>query len=169
MILRLSLLLAGLFFVYGCGRAEPPAAGKAATWYSFNEGHKKAQTEKKAMVVDFYTSWCHWCKVMDEKTFTDTAVAAYLKKSYICVRINAEDTQEKIDFQGKTFNPVDFTRAAGVNGFPSLAFFDKEQQLVTIIPGYVEADMFLKILEYMDHEYYKNQIKLDDYIKQGVK
>jgi thioredoxin-related protein len=169
MLSRLSVLLFCSLLAYGCGQAQPPAVDKAVVWHSFNEGFKKAQAEKKPMVVDFFTSWCHWCKVMDQKTFADSAVDVYLKKSYVCVRINAEDTKEKINYQGKTFTPVEFTAATGVSGFPSLAFFEKEQQLVTIIPGYVEADMFLKILEYMNHEYYKNQIKLDDYIKQGTK
>ena len=39
------------------------------TWIGFNEGLEKAAKEKKNILVDFYTDWCHWCKVMDEKTF----------------------------------------------------------------------------------------------------
>lgn len=164
--------IAGLFCLVlscFCSAAETKLPDNKVQWYGFNEGLQKAQTEKKCMVIDFYTSWCVWCKTMDEKTFSEKKVSAFLKEKYICIRINAEDKNEKIEFQDKTFTPVEFTAAFGITGFPSLAFLDKEQKPITIIPGFVPADAFLKILEYMNLEYYKKQIKLDDYIKQETK
>ena len=34
----------------------------------------------KLYFVDFYTSWCGWCKKMDRETFTDPTVALILNK-----------------------------------------------------------------------------------------
>jgi thioredoxin-related protein len=149
--------------------AETPTPVDTATnhWYGFNEGIKKAQTEKKKVVMDFYTSWCGWCKTMDEKVFAEKRVSAYLREKYICIRINAEDEDGTLTFQGKTYTPVKLTMAFGVQGFPSVAFLDKELKPITIIPGYVPADTFLKILGYMDQECYKKKVSVDEYLKNG--
>ena len=58
MSVMLILLLASSLF----------SAGKE--WYSFNEGIALAKKENKHIVLDFYTDWCGWCKVMDQKTFS---------------------------------------------------------------------------------------------------
>jgi len=35
------------------------------TWNDFDSGYKLAKKKKKIMLVDVYTDWCGWCKVMD--------------------------------------------------------------------------------------------------------
>ena len=59
-------------------------------WYGFEEGYKKAIKEDKILLVDAYTEWCGWCKVMDRETYTDATVIAALKKDFICVKFNPE-------------------------------------------------------------------------------
>jgi len=132
---------------------------------SFNDGVAKAAKEKKNMIVDFYTDWCHWCKVMDEKTFNNDSVATKLSERFVTVRINAEDPSGTAIFKDQTMNNVELTRAFGVRGFPSLAFISSEQEIITLIPGYVEADMFYNILEYIDKECYKKQMSFEDFMK----
>ena len=39
---------------------------------------QKAKTEKKAVFLDFYTSWCMPCRMMDESIFSDWDVAEYM-------------------------------------------------------------------------------------------
>lgn len=141
------------------------ASSEELTWHHFNDGMIKAKAEKKEVIIDFYTDWCHWCKVMDEKTFNNPEVAAKLKEKFICIRINAENTTDVINFKGQQFTPVTFSSAFGVTGFPSLAFLDKEQNPITIIPGYLPPENFLPILGYMNQECYKKQISIDEYVQ----
>lgn len=132
---------------------------------SFNDGVEKSVKDKKNMIVDFYTDWCHWCKVMDEKTFSVDSVATKLSERFVTVRINAEDPSGTATFKNQTMNNVELTRAFGVRGFPSLAFISSEQEIITLIPGYVEADMFYNILDYIDKECYKKQMSFEDFMK----
>jgi len=53
-------------------------AAHAGMWLPFNEGMALAAKEKKHVVIDFYTTWCHWCKVMDRETFANPEVKRYL-------------------------------------------------------------------------------------------
>jgi thiol:disulfide interchange protein len=33
-----------------------------------------AKEQNKWVLIDCYTDWCYWCKVMDQKNFSDTQV-----------------------------------------------------------------------------------------------
>jgi thiol:disulfide interchange protein len=50
----------------------------------------KAKAEKKAVFMDFYTSWCMPCRMMDESVFTDWDVTQYMAENVVSVKVNAE-------------------------------------------------------------------------------
>ena len=117
----------------------------SSTWVNFNKGLEQAQKEKKNIVVDFYTDWCHWCKVMDQKTFKDKNVAVKLKE-FVMIRLNAESDDSSLKYKDETYTNAEFTRSLGVNGFPTLAFLNPKGEVITVVPGYVPPETFLNIL-----------------------
>ena len=135
------------------------------TWHNFDNGLAKAEKEHKTVLVDFYADWCHWCKVMDEKTFQDAAVAKKLQERFVTVKLNAEDNSGVVHYKSQQYTNPQLTQAFGVNGFPSLAFIDSNGEVITLIPGYVEADMFLQILNYIDDRCWEKNVSFDDYVK----
>jgi thioredoxin-related protein len=132
---------------------------------TFNEGLEKAATENKNMIVDFYTDWCHWCKVMDEKTFGNDSVAKKLSDRFVTVRLNAENPDESATFKGRTLNNIELTRAFGVTGFPSIAFISPEHEVITVMPGYIQAEQFGYILDYVDQKCWEKKMSLEEFIK----
>jgi thioredoxin-related protein len=134
-------------------------------WMNFDEGLAKGVKENKNTVVDFYTDWCHWCKVMDEQTFRDEKVAKKLKARFAMVRLNAESQSEYANFKGHKYSNMELTRAFGVSGYPSLAFISPEKEVITVIPGYIPAEQFYYLLDYVDKECYKKKMTLDEFIK----
>lgn len=142
-----------------------PAADTAVMWVSFNEGMARADKENKHVVIDFYTTWCHWCKVMDRETFADPEVKKYLAENFVTIRINAESTTEKVTYKGQAMTPVALARAFNVKGFPSLAYLDRDGELVTIVPGFVPAKTFLPLLRYMQMECYRQQMTFEEFMK----
>lgn len=130
-------------------------------WHNFNEGLKKAEKENKNVIVDFYADWCHWCKVMDEKTFLEKNVAQKLVKSFVTVRIDTENRNQTVVFKGKTYNNSQLSQLFGVTGLPTLAFLDSKGEPITILPGYIPADEFIHILNYIDKECYKKMSYTD--------
>ena len=145
--------------------ASPASHGKEKEWLSFNKGLETAAKEKKSVLVDFYTDWCHWCKVMDEKTFKNKTVADKLRDRFVTVRIHAEDRNEKVVYQNKTFSNVELTQAFGIRGFPSLLFLDSAGGPITIIPGYVPPEEFIHILNYIDLKYYEKKMSYEEFKK----
>jgi thioredoxin-related protein len=153
------------FFIVLFYSSAPQAAD--ASWNKLDEGMSKASKEGKFVLVDFYTTWCHWCKVMDEKTFQDIRVAQELKEHFIKVRLNAEDRSESVTYQDKKYTNVEFTQAFEVTGYPSLAFLDSKGKVITLIPGYVPADEFIQILHYIEQRCYEKQVSFEDFKKTG--
>jgi thioredoxin-related protein len=167
-----AVLIAGLCIAVaaGCGekgvsKKSSKATADAKPWVSFNEGMARAAKEKKQVVIDFYTSWCRWCKVMDRETFSDPDVKKYLAEHFVAIRVDAEDKTQKLSYQGEEYSPFSLGRRFGVRGFPSLAYLDREGELVTVVPGFVPAKTFLPFLQYMQKECYKQQMTFDEYMQ----
>ena len=57
-------------------RPVAPLRAEEVSWSaSFATAMEQARAEQKYVMVDFFTTWCHWCKVLDEKTYTDDRVS----------------------------------------------------------------------------------------------
>ncbi|MBX7151069.1 DUF255 domain-containing protein [bacterium] len=137
--------------------------GDQLTWYSFDEGLTKAKAENKHVLIDVYTDWCGWCKVMEQKTYSDPDIIKYLNAKFILVKLNPEK-DGSITYNGKKYSAAQFSEGIGVNGYPATAFFESDSKMVTLVPGYIQAKEFLNIIQYIgEKEYY--QISFDDYLK----
>ena len=53
------------------------------------------------MIIDLYTDWCGWCKVMDRNTFTDSDVISHINNNFVAIKLR--------EFDKLTTCPVTFT------------------------------------------------------------
>lgn len=136
-------------------------AGESLKWYSFNEGYKKAVKENKYLLVDFFTDWCHWCKVMDEKTYSRQEIQKLLNKDFVIVKLNPEKGGE-INFSGEKYSSADFAKAANVSGYPATGLFTRKGEFINTIVGYQETDKFKNLLNYISTENYQT-MGFEDY------
>ncbi|HVO76968.1 MAG TPA: thioredoxin fold domain-containing protein [Candidatus Bathyarchaeia archaeon] len=143
------------------------AASEAKMWLSFNDGMALAAKEQKHVVIDFYTSWCHWCKVMDKETFSNAEVKKFLAENFVTIRVDAESKKGELIYKGATYTPVELARKFGVRGYPSLAYLDRKGELVQVIPGYWPAKNFLPLLHYMEKECYTQKMTFEEFMKKG--
>ena len=72
---------------------------------------EKAKTEKKAIFLDFYTSWCMPCRMMDESVFSDWDVAEYMAENVVSLKVNAE--------KGRG---IDLKNKFGIGAYPTFVF-----------------------------------------------
>lgn len=88
-------------------------------WYPWGEeAFKKAQKEEKPILLCISGSWCKWCHVMDDTTYSDDKVIEMIKKYYIPVRV---DTDRRPDINAR-YN---------LGGWPTTAFLTPEGDLLT--------------------------------------
>lgn len=106
---------------------------KAISWESSFEGAmKKARAQGKPVMIDFYTDWCHWCKVLDKDVYTDKGVITE-SSNWISVKVNAEKR-------------TDIARAYNVTGFPTIAFIESDGKPIDTIPGFAPMPEFLNLM-----------------------
>jgi len=136
-------------------------------WTTFD---KIAGKQGQRMVfIELYTSWCGWCRRMENVTFNDPTVARYMNKKFYNIRFDAE-SRKAIDFLGKTyrFNSADGSRGrhslakalmedSEKQGYPTVAFLDEQYNLIQAIPGYIVAKDFEVIMHYFGDKSYKTQ------------
>jgi len=176
LILALSLLVSGS----SCAREESEGLQAKSTSASsqqqeqlqvksldFNEGLAKARSEDKPIFVEFYTDWCPYCKKFQLETIRNQKVAAMLAENFAYVRLNAEDSKNRVKFQGKSLSNVELTNSFGISAYPSLVFLDSKSQPITMLSGFVPPDQFATVLDYIQQKCYQTQISFNDFTKKG--
>ncbi len=143
--------------------SEP--SGERGWYHDWDEGIAAARAERKPILVDFYASWCHWCRKMDETTFSARPIKEMFASDWITIKVNTEDRVREGTFQDKTFTYQQLAGAFGIRGLPSLLFINKDGEPVTIIPGFMSEDKLRIVLDYMKEELYLREIGLEDYIR----
>jgi thioredoxin-related protein len=83
--------------------ALPGKSDTRVTWISLEQLQQLSAESKKPILIDVYTDWCYYCKVMDKTTWQNDSVAAYLADKYYTVKLNAEN-KEPCTWEGKTYN-----------------------------------------------------------------
>ena len=134
------------------------------TWYKYDEGLAKAKKEKKHIMVNFYTTWCGWCKKMDRYTFGNEDVKKVLNKSYVAVKVNAQ-SGEKVKVDGKQITERQLAGMYRERAYPSTWFLKPSGERIAPRRGYVGAEEFLYILNWVKDDLYE-KISFDKFVKQ---
>jgi uncharacterized protein len=67
------------------------AGQEAITWQPWSDAvFAQAKSEGRFVLLDLGTVWCHWCHVMEEVTYRDSAVIDLVGKRYLAVRVDAD-------------------------------------------------------------------------------
>lgn len=148
-----------LIFILGltaCDHRKSASSDGLLTWLTIEEANKiQSEGTDKKFIVDVYTDWCHWCKVMDKKTFSDPEVISYLNDHFHMVKFNAEQ-KESVTHKGKIYaweamgrngvHRLGYELLKGKLGYPSLVYLDENLNTIAISPGYKESGQLLNEL-----------------------
>ena len=82
--------------------------------YSFEEAEKLAKEYPKPFVVFIHTSWCNYCKMMENSTFKNTEIITILNADFYFISLDAESKTE-IHFNNHTFQFIPKGQNTGVH------------------------------------------------------
>lgn len=91
---------------------------------------------KSYVFLDAYTDWCGWCKVMDQKTFSDSSVFNRMNTVFVTAKIEMEKTET-----GRMI-----AMKYGINSFPTFLIFNTDGRLVYKLVGYHTIPRFQEAL-----------------------
>ena len=140
-------------------------------WTPLTQLSAKQALEPRPVIVDVFTDWCGWCKVMDKKTYGNASVAAYLNRKYYVVKFNAE-SREPVIWNGKTYRysqrdgahelAVHLTK--GQLSYPTTVFLPAKNADPHSVAGYLAVKDFEVLATYFGEGKFP-QIPLDTYLR----
>jgi len=136
------------------GQKKTPAKKTELRWINFEAAIKTAAEQDKPVMVDVYTDWCGWCKKMDKEVFNHPDVAEALDRMFTIAKVNGE-SRESLTYKNQKTNGIGIAQGFGIRGYPSLIFLDSKGDMLTLIPGYVDAEKFLPIVNFLGGKHYE--------------
>lgn len=137
---------------------EAEASKDGIKWITFEEMVKLQKEKPRKVVLDVYTDWCGWCKVMDKKTFSNPEIGKYVNKKFYAVKLNAESA-EKVLYKGEVMSNAELAgRVWQVSGYPTTVYLNENMDLLTQpISGFLDSAQFNKIVHFFGEDAYKKQ------------
>ena len=100
---------------------------------------QRARTEDKPVLLTLTATWCHWCHVMDQTSYSHPQVISLIDSRFIPVRVDVDQRP-------------DISHRYNQGGFPSVAVLDDRGELIT---GrvYAPAEELVRFLEQASSQY----------------
>ena len=102
-----------------------PNRAHEIAWREWGEdAFREAREANKPVLLSLSAVWCHWCHVMDETSYSDAGVIAFINEHYVPVRV---DNDQRPDVNAR-YN---------MGGWPTTAFLTPDGEILagaTYIP-----------------------------------
>jgi len=113
-------------------QAQSRESGSPFHDVGFEQACKLAQKEGKVVMIDFYTTWCAPCKMLDRFTWNDESVRKWLRDQTVALKVNAEKERG-------------LAQRYRVTAYPTIVFLKPDGQEIGRIEGFLWPQPFLKV------------------------
>lgn len=81
------VLLLACVIPFGLAVAKPTLGVSPIQWQEFGPAaFDEARRSNKLVLLDLVAVWCHWCHVMEDKTYGNAEVAAFIERHFVPVK-----------------------------------------------------------------------------------
>jgi thioredoxin-related protein len=157
-----------VIFLFGDACAQDTTAVSSVEWQSLEEAQKQAKETGKKVLIFGYADWCTYCMQMRKETYPADNVQESLEKDYIPVQINGE-SEEEIVFNGETYKSYELARFLRLTSYPTHYFLDSEGKIIGAQPGFLPADVFSPLMDYVSEGLFGEVTFLDYLEEKGIK
>ncbi len=152
--LLLMMMATGMTSVRAQEATSPPAS--EIGWTGVDHALQLASAGDKLVLIFVYAEWCPYCHRMWEEVWPDERVGEQVRRYFVPVPINI-DSDDPVHFQGHTFTESEFSRALQNESVPTVYFMNTNGEIVGRQPGFLPAELFARLLEYVGSGAYETQ------------
>ena len=109
-------------------------------WYPWEKASfELADIQQKPVLLDITATWCHWCMVMEETSYSDPKIVEIVNQDYIAVRVDAD-------------RRPDIVNRYSAGGFPTTAILQPSGAVIasaTYVPPKPLLEVLLRLKEYV--------------------
>jgi len=135
-LINKALIYTLLIFVVLTNAASGAAPRGKIRWVDFRQAQSQSRQTGKAMVIYFYSDNCPSCSEMEKTTWQDARIINALNTHYTPVKVNV-NKQRQIASLYKVYY------------LPTTWFIKPDGQPFGNRPGYIPADLMLKIFNHL--------------------
>ncbi|MEI8059550.1 MAG: DUF255 domain-containing protein [Ferruginibacter sp.] len=143
-------------------------------WLTISELGQAYANQPKPIIIDVYTNWCGWCKVMDKETYGNEKVISYINQNYYAVKFNAE-TKDTVELAGKRYgfntvykaNELAVYLLFGQMGYPTTVLLSSIDAQPAPLSGYLKPAELEPPLKFFGDGVYKSS-NFPDFMKSFV-
>jgi uncharacterized protein YyaL (SSP411 family) len=133
-------------------------------WLTVTELQTAYNNERKPILIDVYTGWCGWCKVMDRQTYNSDNVATYINSHFYALKLDAEDKQT-LEWNGRKYaynaaaksNDLAVYFLNGEMSFPTTVFLSSLDAQPAALAGYLRPKEIEAPLKFFGEGVYKTK------------
>jgi uncharacterized protein len=130
-----AALATGIIVTSESFAAAPSTQQPTLNWQPWSDAaFAQAKREHKFVLMDLEAVWCHWCHVMDEKTYADPAVIKLMNSRYVMVRVDQDSRP-------------DISRRYEDYGWPATVVFSSDGEEIVKRRGYLPPPMMTSMLK----------------------
>jgi len=128
-------------------------------WIGFEKLQESLRTQPRPVLIFIHTSWCRFCAMQLENTFTDKDVVNAVQRAFYAVSLDAEQRDDvkflKKRYRYKATGPgsgyhelAEFLgKKEGTLSFPTTVILSKSLQPLGQFQGFLNAADLLQLLE----------------------
>ena len=132
--------LGGIEFYNSIGSGYNNTFGAGANASGYEVALARAKAEDKPVMLYFWAVWCQYCEKFETGTMPDPRVKSMMENDFILISVDLDEDR-------------DVSQRWGVSYPPNELFITADEQEITRIPGYVDADAFTSTLQGVKAQY----------------
>ena len=129
-IMRGCFVVVGIVWLTSTA-AQAAEKGSVFRTETFGSALEEAGTEGKLVLIDFFTTWCGPCKMLDQMTWPDPRVIDLLGTKTVPLKIDAEKEAE-------------LAKRYKVDAYPTVLFLKPDGTEVDRLIGYRDPAKFIE-------------------------